>query len=157
MCTYGTCSYSYVMIVIHHKSLCSIISPCDVHLWDPSPSNMYLWDLQYSSMMLAICHKSLRSVLSPSDVYLRDPSASDLWDPMTYVSRVPVGPFSISIQPVGPDGLRVTCTRGTIRPVGPDGSRVTCTYGTFLHLHPTCGTQRLTYHLYLLCRRDLIN
>jgi hypothetical protein len=29
---------------------------------------------------------------------------------MTYLSRVPVGPFSISIQPMGPGGLRVTCT-----------------------------------------------
>ena len=61
-------------------------------------------------LTLAIHHKSLRSVLSPSDVYLWDPSPSDLWDPMAYVSRVTVGPFSISIQPVEPDGLRVTCT-----------------------------------------------
>jgi len=64
----------------------------------------------YSSMMLVIHHKSLRFVLSPSDVYVRNPSASDLWDPMAYMSRVPVGPFSISIRSVGPDGLRVTCT-----------------------------------------------
>jgi hypothetical protein len=76
---------------------------------------------------LAIRHKSFRSVLSLSDVYLRDPSAPDLWDPMAYVSRVPVGPLSISIRPVGPDDLRVTL-------------RVTCTYGTILYLHPTCGT-----------------
>ena len=68
----------------------------------------------YSSVMLAIHHKSLRSVLSPSDMYLRDPSASDLWDPMAFMSHVPVGP----------DGLRVMCTCGTIQPVGPNGSRV---------------------------------
>ena len=76
---------------------------------------------------------------------------------MAYVSRVLVGPFSISIRPMGPDGLHVTCTYGTIQPVGPNGSRVTCTSGTFLHLHPTCGTRWLACHLYLLCRRGLIN
>ena len=72
-------------------------------------------------MTLAIRHKSLHLVLSSSAVYLWDPSASDLWDPTTYVSRVPMGLFSISIQPVGPDGLRVICTYGTIRPLGPNG------------------------------------
>ena len=100
MCTYGTCSYSSVMLAIHHKSL--------------------------------------HSVLSPSDVYPRDPSASDLWDPMAYVLRVLVEPFSISIRPVGPDG-----------PMGPDGLRVTCTYGTVLHPHLTCGTRRLACYVYL--------
>ena len=108
-------------------------------------------------MTLAIHHKSLCSVLSPSNVYLWDPSPSDLWDPMAYMSRVPLGPFSISIQPVGPDGLRVTCGPFSIRPVGPDGSRATCTYGIFLYLHPTCGTQWLACHLYLLCHQGLIN
>ena len=93
-------------------------------------------------MTLAIRHRSLRSVLSPFDEYLRDPLASDLWDPMAYVARVPVERFSISIRPVGPDGLRIKCTCGTIRSVGPDGSRVTCTYGTILHLHLTYGTRR---------------
>jgi hypothetical protein len=93
----------------------------------------------YSSVTFAIHHKSLRLVLSPSDVYLRDRLASDLWYPMAYVSRVPVGPFSISIRHVGPDALRVTCTCGTIWPVGPYGSGVTC----------TCGTRRLACHLYL--------
>jgi hypothetical protein len=68
----------------------------------------------YSSLMLASRHRSLRSVLSRSDEYLQDPLASDLWDPMAYVSCVPMEPFSISIRPVGPDGLRVTCTYGTI-------------------------------------------
>ena len=80
-----------------------------------------------------------------------------LWDPMAHVSRVPVGPFSISIRPMGPNGLRVTCTYGTIHLVGLNGSHVTCTYGTILHLHPTCGTRRIACHLYLLCRRGLIN
>jgi hypothetical protein len=56
------------------------------------------------------------------------PSPSDLWDPTTCVSRVPVGTFSISIWPVGPDGLRVTC--------GP------------FH-HSIRGTRWLTYHVYL--------
>jgi hypothetical protein len=44
-----------------------------------------------------------------------------------------------------------------IPPVGPDGLRVTCTYGTFLHLHPTCGTQRFVCHLYHVYRRALIS
>jgi hypothetical protein len=80
-----------------------------------------------------------------------------LWDPTAYVSHVPVGPFSISIRPVGPDGLHVTCTCGTMRPMEPDGSRVMCTYGTFLYLHPTYGTRWLACHLYLFCCRGLIN
>jgi hypothetical protein len=37
----------------------------------------------------------------------------------------------------------------SIWPVGPDGLRVTCTYGTVLHLHPTCGTRWLVCHVYL--------
>jgi hypothetical protein len=101
----------------------------------------------YSSVTLAIHHKSHRSVLSPSDVHLWDSSPSDQWDPTAYVSRVPIEPFSISIRPMGPDGLRVTYTCGTIRPLGPNGLRVTCTCGTFLHLHLTCGTRRLVCHL----------
>jgi hypothetical protein len=47
------------------------------------------------------------------------PSPSDLWDPTAWVSHVPIGPFSIFIRHVGPDGLRVTCIP---------------------FLHPTCGT-----------------
>jgi len=108
---------------------------------------------------------------------------SDIWDPMASgpfsisirpvgpdglsvtcgpfsirpVAPEPMGPFLISIRPVGPDGLCVTCTYGIIHPMGPDGSRVTCTCGTFLHLHWICGTQWLACHLYLLCRRGLIN
>jgi hypothetical protein len=109
-CTYGTCSYSSVMLAIHHKSLCS--------------------------------------VLSPSDVYLRDPSTFDLWDQTAYVSCVPMGPFSISIWPVGHDDLRVTwrlqfiikiSTRSFLHP--------TCTCGTLLH--PTYGIWQLTCHVYL--------
>ena len=103
----------------------------------------------YSFVTLAIRHRNLRSVLSPSDEYLRDPSASDLWDPMAYVSRVPMGLYSISIWPVGHDGLLITCTYGTIWPVGPNDSHVTCTCGTILHLHLTCGTWRFTCHLTL--------
>ena len=90
--------------------------------------------------MLAIHHRSLRSVLSSSNEYLRDPSASNLWDLMAYVSRVPMEPFSISIRPVGPNGLSVMCT-----------------YGTYHRLHLTCGTRWLACHLYLLCHRGLIN
>ena len=93
----------------------------------------------YSSMTLAIHHKSLCLVLSPFDVYLQDPLASDLWAPMAYVSCVPMGPFSISIRPMGPNDLHVTCTYGTICPVGPNCLRVTCTYGTWW----------LTCHVYL--------
>jgi hypothetical protein len=87
----------------------------------------------YSSVMLAIRYKSLRSVLFPFDVYLWDPSPSSLWDLTAYVSRVPVGPFSIFIRLLGPDGLCVMCT-----------------YRTFSHLHPTCGTRRLACHLWTL-------
>ena len=109
-------------------------------------------------LTLAVHHKSLRSVLSPSDVYLWDPFVSDLWDPTTYVSCVPVGSFSISIRPVGPDGLHATCACGPFsiqsvgsggtflhlhRPMGPNGLRVTCTCRTLLHLHSTYGTRQL--------------
>jgi hypothetical protein len=65
---------------------------------------------------------------------------------MAYVSRVPIEPFSISIRPVGPDGLRVMCTYGTIRPLGPGALR-SRVRGTFLYLHPTYGTQWLACHL----------
>ena len=41
--------------------------------------------------------------------------------------------------------------------MGPDDSRVMCTCEIFLHLHLTCGTRQLACHLYLLCRRGLIN
>jgi hypothetical protein len=72
-----------------------------------------------------------------------------MWDPMSYLSCVPVGPFSISIQPMGPDSLHVTCACGpfSIRLVGFDGLHVTCTYRTLLH--PTCWIWRLTCHVYL--------
>jgi hypothetical protein len=79
-----------------------------VYLWGISPSPSDLWDLMaYVSLVLV------------------DPSPSDLWDLTT--------PFSISIQPMGPDCLRVTCT-----------------YRTFLHLHLTYGTRRLACHLWTL-------
>jgi hypothetical protein len=109
-CTYGTCCYSSVMLAIHHKSLCL--------------------------------------VLSPSDVYLRDPSTSDLWDLTAYVSRVPVGSFSISIQPMGPNGFHVTwCLQLIIKVSARSFLHSTCTCGTLLHL--TCGTQWITCHVYL--------
>jgi len=59
------------------------------------------------------------------------------------VSRVLVGPFSISIRLVGLDGLRVTyaCGPFSIRLVGPDD--------TVLYLHSTCGTRRFACHVYL--------
>ena len=128
-------------LAVCHKSLCSILSPCDVYLWTLLHPTCTYEICSYSSVMLVIHHKSLCSVLSLSNMYLRDPLASDLWDPMAYMSHVLVRPFFISIQHAGPDGLHVMCTYGTIRPMGPDGSRVTCTYGTFLHLHLTCGTR----------------
>jgi hypothetical protein len=37
----------------------------------------------------------------------------------------------------------------SIRLVGLDGLRVTCTCGTVLYLHSTCETRRLTCHMYL--------
>ena len=54
-----------------------------------------------------------------------------------------MGPFSISILPVGPDSLRVTyaCGPFSIQLVGHDD--------TFLYLHPTCGTRRFGCHVYL--------
>jgi hypothetical protein len=142
------------------------------------------FSIQHVSMGPVVTHPwslqfviSLHSVLSPSDVYLQDPSTSNLWDPMAYVSRVPktvlhLHPtygtwWTISIRPVGPDGLRVTwCLQFVIkifarsfciRPVGPDSLRVTCTCGTFLHLHPTCGTRQFACHLYHVCRHGLIS
>ena len=85
-CTYGTYSYSYVTLVIHHKSLCLVLSPSDVYLWDPSPSDQ--WDpTAYVS----------RVPVEPFSISIRPVGPSDLWDPTAYVSRVPVGPFSISI------------------------------------------------------------
>jgi hypothetical protein len=111
-------------------------------------------------MTLAVRHKSLRSILPPYDVYLWDPFS--IW----HVVPEPVGPVSMSIWPVGPDGLHVTCacgpfsiqvvgsdglcvtcTYGTIRPLGPNDLHIMCTYGTFLHLHPTCVTWWLACHL----------
>lgn len=47
---------------------------CQVYLWQISPSD--LWDLGFR-------------------VTLVDPSPSNMWDLTAYVSRVPVGPFSI--------------------------------------------------------------
>ena len=51
---------------------------------------------------------------------------------MAYVSHVPVGLFSISIRPMGPDG--------------PSPSNL---WDPTAHLHPTYGTQRLVCHLTL--------
>jgi hypothetical protein len=45
-CTCRTCSYSSVTLAIRHKSFRSILSPYDVYLWYPSPSDVDLWDLQ---------------------------------------------------------------------------------------------------------------
>jgi hypothetical protein len=42
-CTCGTCSYSSVTLAIHHRSLCLVFFSMR---WDPSSSNVYLWDLQ---------------------------------------------------------------------------------------------------------------
>ena len=64
---------------------------CHVYLWDLSLSSSDLWD-------------------PTACVSLVDPFPSDLWDPMAHVLRVPMGPFSISIRPMGPNSLRVTCT-----------------------------------------------
>ena len=84
-------------LAIRHKSLRSILYLGDMYLWDPSPSDVYLWDPQLLIRDACNSSRSLRMVLSPSDEYLWDPSASDLWDPTAYMSRVPVGQFSISI------------------------------------------------------------
>jgi hypothetical protein len=133
-------------MVLHHKSPhCPfsirrvLVGPAVIHPWRlqfliKSPAWSFLHVMctcrtilhltctygtcSYSSVTLVICHKSLRSIVSPSDVYLRDSSPSDQWDLTAYVSCVPVEPFSISIRPLGPNGLRVTCTSGTIRPLG---------------------------------------
>jgi hypothetical protein len=59
---------------------------CHMYLWDRSPSPSGLWD-----PMACVS----RVLVGPSD----------LWDLTSHVSRVSVEPFSISIWPVGPDGL----------------------------------------------------
>ena len=95
--------------VICHKSLCLVLSPSDVYLWDPSASD--LWDpMAYVSCVpVGLFSISIRPV-GPDGLHVSVPvGPSDQWDPMAHVSRVTVGPFSISIQPVEPDGLCVTC------------------------------------------------
>jgi hypothetical protein len=91
-------------------------------LWGLSLSPSDLWDLMACMSLMFV-----------------DPSPSDLWDS--------TAPFSIFIWPMGPNGLRVMCTRGTIQPLGSSGLRVRCTCGIFLHLHSTYGTQWLACHL----------
>jgi hypothetical protein len=115
-CTSRTCSYSSVMLAIHHKSLRLVLCPSNVYCGTLLHLTRGTWRL--------MCH-----------MYLWDlsPSPSDLWNPTACVSRVPMGPFSISIWPMGLDGLHVSCT-----------------YGTFLHLHLTYGTRRLKCHLWTL-------
>jgi hypothetical protein len=104
--------------------------------------------------MLVIRHKSLRSVLSPSDMYLRDPSTSNLWDLMAYVSRVPMGPFSISIRLVGPDGLCDTLRARVPVDRSPSPSDL---WDPPTHLHPTCGTRRFACHLTLAIRHKTLH
>jgi hypothetical protein len=103
-CTCGTYSYSSVTLAICHKvstrSFLHLTCTCGILLHLTCTYGTY----SCSSVMHAIRHKSLCLVLSPSDMYLWDPSTSDLWDLTAYVSRVPMGPFSISIRPMGPNG-----------------------------------------------------
>jgi hypothetical protein len=114
---------------------------CHLYLWGLSPSN--LWDLTACVSLVLV-----------------DPSPSDLWDPTT--------PFSISIRPVGPDGLHIMCpTCGTRQHLSPSPSDLwdptACISrvwlvgpdGTFLHLHLTCGTRPLACHLWTLSPSDL--
>jgi hypothetical protein len=77
----------------------------------------------YSSVKLAIRHKSPLGPFS--------------------IRRVPAGSFNI--QPVGPDGLCVTCTWD--RSPSPFDL-----WDPMAHLHLTCGTRRLACHLTLAIR-----
>jgi hypothetical protein len=115
-----------VTIALHHRSPHVTFSIRRVPM---GPVVTHLWRLQCVIKVSAL-------ILSPCDVYPWDPSPSDLWDPN------PVGPFSISIRPMGPDGLHVTyvCGPFSIWLVGLDS--------TFLHLHLTYGTQRFACHVY---------
>jgi hypothetical protein len=56
-CTCGTCSYSSVTLAFRHRSLHVPVGPFSIRCgtrrhsilsipWDPSPSDVYLWDLQ---------------------------------------------------------------------------------------------------------------
>jgi hypothetical protein len=131
-CTCGTCSYSFVTLAFHHRSLRVPAGPFSIRLVGPDniQSFLYLGTLLHrtctcgtcscSSVTLAFRHRSLCVPAGPFSI-------SDLWDP----SCVHVGPSSISLRPVGPKGLCVTCTCGIFRPVGPNGSRVTCSCGIF--------------------------
>jgi hypothetical protein len=119
----------------------------------------------YGTRQLA-CHLCLWILLHPTcgTWWHVSPSPSDLWHPTASVSRVqvwdPIAPFSITIRPVGLDGLAIGPFSISARPVGPDGLRdlwdlTACVsrvwrvgpYDTFLHLHPSCGTWRLASHL----------
>jgi hypothetical protein len=131
------------MLAICHKSLRSILSPCDVYLWDPmtyvsrvpvgchfvlvdpsssdqwdltAPFSISIWPMGPDGLHVTCTYRTLLHLhLTYGTQWLVDPSPSDLWDPMAYVSHVPVGPFSISIWPMGPNGLRGTCChRGLI-------------------------------------------
>jgi hypothetical protein len=104
MCTCGTCSYSSVTLVVRQKSLRSILSPCNVYLWDPFSIR------SVGPKPMGPVSMSIRPMGSGVSFVLVDPSPSDLWDP--------TASFSISIRPVGPDGLCVRCTYETIRPSG---------------------------------------
>jgi hypothetical protein len=89
----------------------------------PSPSN--LWDLTapFSITIRPVGPNGLRVTCTCRNLlhlhltcgtwrlacHLWTLSPFNSWDPMTYISCVPVGPFSISIRPMGPDGLCVTC------------------------------------------------
>jgi hypothetical protein len=101
-----TCTY-VTFLHLHPTSRTRRLA-CHVYLWDLSPSPSDLWD---PMACVSLVDPSPSDLWGPTTcVSLVDPSPSDLWVPMAYVSRVLVGHFSISIRPVGPDGLRVTCT-----------------------------------------------
>jgi hypothetical protein len=127
MCAYGT---------LLHPTCGTWPIMCHVYLWGLSPSPSNLWD-----------------PMACVSLVLVDPSPSNLWDKndtflhlhLTYGTRRHLYPSPSDMW--GPDGLRDTCTCGTIQHLGPGDLCVTCICGTFLYLHPTYRSWQLACHL----------
>jgi hypothetical protein len=90
-CTYGTCSYSSMMLAIRHRNLHSVLPPCDGTL-------LHLTCICGTYSYLSVI---LHFIIEVS-VYLRNPSASDLWDPTAFNPFYTYGTL-----------LHPTCTCGT--------------------------------------------
>jgi hypothetical protein len=119
-CSSGTCSYSSMTLVIHRKSLpWSFLHPtCTAGPFSIRPVGPDGLHVTCTYETFLYLHPACGTWWLAYHVYLWDlsPSPSDLWDLTACMSCVPMGPFSISIQPVGPDGLSVTYGPFSIRP-----------------------------------------